>query len=219
MDLRDLKRLAATGEGLYVEFKRRVPRPERLAKEAIALANTHGGRLLIGVNDNGEVCGVRDAEEEMFAVDRALERHCDPPLRYTIERVRVTQRREALVVDLPASPDRPHFLVNAEDDPSGRTAYARVEDQSVEASREAVRLMRFDAEPQDVRFEFGDKERVLMAYLDRHERVTVEQFARMVDIPRRRASQTLVLLAKANLLRLHPDPGDDYFTLSYNTAA
>ena len=219
MDLRDLKRLAACGEGPHVEFKRRVPRPERLAKEAIALANTQGGRLLIGVNDDGEVCGVRDAEEEAFALEHAMRRHCDPPIAYGVTRVSVTGRREVLVVDIPASARRPHYLVGAEDDPNARTAYVRVGDQSVEASREAVRLMRFAAEPRDVHFEFGDKERVLMAYLDRHERVTVEQFARLAGIPRKRASQTLVLLTKANLLRLHPDAGDDYFTLSYNTAA
>ena len=86
---------------------------------------------------------------------------------------------------------------------------------SLDASREAVRLMKHERAPTDVRFEFGEKERALMRYLDRHEQITVETFARLVDIPRRRASQTLVLLAKANLLRFYPDERADYFTLGY----
>ena len=79
-------------------------------------------------------------------------------------------------------------------------------------------MMKHERDPRDVRFEFGDKERVLMRYLDRYEQITVEGFARLVDIPKRRASQTLVLLTKANLLRLHPDEKADYFTLAYDGA-
>ena len=43
MTSNDVKRLAAMGEGRTLEFKNRVPRPERIAREVIALANTDGG--------------------------------------------------------------------------------------------------------------------------------------------------------------------------------
>ncbi len=217
MDLSDVKRYVSSGEGLHVEFKHRAPRPERIAKEIIALANAHGGKLFVGVDDDGTIRGVRDAAEETFAFRQALGAHCDPPVPYTIEAVPVTHKREVLVVDVPESRAKPHYLVGAENgNGQARTAYVRVADQSVEASREAVRLMKHERAPGDVQFEFGDKERVLMRYLDRHEQITVEGFARLVGIPRRRASQTLVLLAKANLLRLHPREGADYFTLAYD---
>jgi len=89
-----------------------------------------------------------------------------------------------------------------------------VEDKSVEASREVVALMRGE-EADSVRFEFGDKELMLMRYLDAYGQITVRQFATLADIPRRRASATLVLLTRANVLRLHPDDRQDYFTLAY----
>ncbi|MEM9666450.1 MAG: ATP-binding protein, partial [Bacteroidota bacterium] len=50
--LTDLTKLIATGEGLHLEFKRKVPSPARFSKEVVALANTQGGRLLIGVDDD-----------------------------------------------------------------------------------------------------------------------------------------------------------------------
>ncbi len=214
MDLPDLKRYVSFGEGFHIEFKRRAPQPERLAKEVIALANARGGKLFIGVDDDGTIRGVRDAEEERFALRQALDAHCDPPIAVAIEAVEVTHKREVLVVDVPESPEKPHYLVNGNG--RVRAAYVRVADQSIEASREAVRLMKHERAPTDVRFEFGDKERALMRYLDRHEQITVEGFARLADIPKRRASQTLVLLAKANLLRLHPNERADYFTLAYD---
>lgn len=217
MDLPDLKRYVSFGEGFHIEFKRRAPQPERLAKEVIALANARGGKLFIGVDDDGTIRGVRDAEEERFALRQALDAHCDPPVAVAIEAVEITRRREVLVVDVPESLDKPHYLVNAVNgNGRARTPYVRVGHQSIEASREAVRLMKHQRAPRDVQFEFGDKERTLMRYLDRHEQITVEAYARLVDIPKRRASQTLVLLAKANLLRLHPDEKADYFTLGYD---
>lgn len=214
MDLRDLKRYVSFGEGFHIEFKRRAPQPERIAREVIALANARGGKLFVGVDDDGTIRGVRDVEEERFAVRQALDAHCDPPVEVAIEAVPVTRKREVLVVDVPESRQKPHYLVGGMNG-AARAAYVRVGHQSIEASREAVRLMKHERAPSDVRFEFGDKERALMRYLDRHEQITVEAFARLVDIPRRRASQTLVLLAKANLLRFYPDERADYFTLGY----
>lgn len=216
MDLRDLQRYVSFGEGTFIEFKRRVPSPVRIAKEVIALANGRGGKLFLGVDDDGSILGVRDAEEERFALRQALDAHCDPPVPFDVLAVPISRKREVLVVDVPESVEKPHYLIGSVNG-SGqrRTAYVRVDDQSIEASREAVRLMKHERDPQDVQFEFGEKERTLMRYLDRYERITVEEFARLAGIPRRRASQTLVLLAKANLLRLHPDEKADFFTLGY----
>jgi hypothetical protein len=95
------------------------------------------------------------------------------------------------------------------------TAYVRVEEMSVEASPESVRMMEEEGEQQGVTFEFGETESLLMRYLDDYGRITVAEFAKLADIPMEQASRTLVSLAKANLLRLHSDRKDDYFTLAY----
>jgi len=212
MTLQELSQLVATGESRYLEFKRRVPRPGRIAKEVIALANTHGGRLLLGVEDDGSILGVRDAEEEEFALRRALQERCEPMVEVITERVPVTNKRDVIVVRVPESSHKPHYLKNGA---RRDKAYVRVEDMSVEASREAVRLMRAQQDTSDVMFEFGEKEQTLMRYLDSYGRITVQQFATLVDIPFKQASHTLVLLAKANILQLHRNDQDDYFTVAY----
>lgn len=215
MDVNEVNRLAALGEGLHLEFKRRIPRPERIVKELIAFANTEGGRLLVGVDDDGMVMGVRDAEEEAFALRQAMEQHCEPPLDYGLERVVVTPKREVIVVSVPESANKPHFLHDVVEERSVRTAYVRVGDMSVEASREAVRLMRSSARSENVLFEFGEKEQLLMRYLENYGQITVRQFAALANVPVRVASHTLVLLTRASLLRMHPNNGEDVFTLAY----
>ncbi|MEX0747785.1 MAG: ATP-binding protein [Rhodothermales bacterium] len=214
MTLQELTQLASLGEGANLEFKRKVPRPERFAKEMIAFANTQGGRLLLGVDDDGAVVGLRDVEEEEFVLNRAMSRHCSPELSFSMEHVPVAHRREVIIVHVPESPTKPHFLVQSENGSEG-TAYVRVEDKSVEASPEAVKLMRKDKGTAGVSFEFGEKELMLMRYLDNYGRITVKQFASLANISDRGASRTLVLLTRANVLRLHADPRHDYFTLAY----
>ena len=212
----DVRRLAAMGEGRHLEFKNRVPRPERIAREVIALANTDGGKVLVGVDDDGTVLGVKDAQEEFFALRTALEDRILPPVDLGFEPVRVSRTREVLVVHVPASPDRPHVL-RPDRRPDGtlpkQRAFVRVADQSVEASREAVALMKAEGRGDAVAFTFGDAERRLLEYLDRHERITVVEYARMNKLPPWRASKTLVTLARAGVVALHPrEGGDDYFT-------
>ena len=215
MTLEELNRVVQLGEGLTLEFKTRVPRPERIAKEVIAFANTIGGRILLGVDDDGTIKGVRDSDEEEYALNEALGTHCLPPVSYEVERVPVSRKRNVLFVNVHESKQKPHVLIDPED-PDNRTAYVRINDMSVEASREHVRLMRIGNNENDVKFEFGDKEHKLMRYLEDYGRITVPQFANLVNISKRKASHTLVLLAKANVLQLHPDPRNDYFTLAYN---
>ena len=215
MTLDDLRRLAAMGEGRHLEFKNRVPRADRFAREVIALANTDGGKVLIGVDDDGSVVGVKDADEELFALRQALGARVEPAVEVDVEPVRVSRRRLALVVDVPASGERPHYLRPNGDPREKRRVFVRVADQSVEASREAVQLMKAERGGAGARFTFGERERKLMAYLDRHERVTVTEYARLAAVPPWRASKTLVQLAHAGLLALHAQPGGaDYFTAS-----
>jgi len=54
----ELLELIANGENSGVEFKRDNLRPEKLAKEVVALANFQGGRILLGVDDDGSITGI-----------------------------------------------------------------------------------------------------------------------------------------------------------------
>ena len=214
MTAADLARLAASGEGPSLEFKHRVPRPERLAKEVVAFANTDGGRVLIGVNDDASVVGVRDAEEEAYAVQHALDTHIDPPVRVAVDIVPIpATQRDVLVINVPPSTERPHFVVD-ETTEAVPQAYVRIGASSVEASREAVKLMRHrPADEHGVRFEYGDKEALLMRYLGTYGKISVAGFAQIAGVPVRQARHTLVLLTRAGVLAHHIGPKEDTFTL------
>ena len=62
-DKQYLLQLIAQGEHQQQDFKYKVMDAEKLARSVSAFANTDGGRLLIGVRDDGHISGIRSEEE------------------------------------------------------------------------------------------------------------------------------------------------------------
>ena len=56
--------LIAEGEHQQQDFKFEISDARKIAKTLSAFANTEGGRLLIGVKDNGRIAGIRSEEEK-----------------------------------------------------------------------------------------------------------------------------------------------------------
>lgn len=80
----DLKILVQEGEGTTLEFKENLP--ASLARDLVAMANTIGGRILLGVRDDGTVVGVKDSNN-LRARIQDIARHCDPPVKIVVEPV------------------------------------------------------------------------------------------------------------------------------------
>ena len=215
MTLRELEQLVELGEGISLEFKRRVPRPERIAKEIVALANTNGGRIVLGVSDDGTIEGFENISEQQFLLRRATEAHCVPPVEYDTERIVVAELRDVIVVTVPESKNKPHYVVSDPSSDGEGPAYVRVEDRSIEASDDTLHQLEHQAADQGVTFEFGETESLLMRYLDDYGRISVPEFAKLADLSPEQASQTLLRLARADVLHLNNGEDGDYFTLNY----
>lgn len=209
MTLQEVKTLAAKGEGLTIEFKKKAAFPEKIVREVIALANTEGGNLLIGVDDDGTVSGQRFIEEEIFVMGKAIRELIFPALHYEVFTVKLSEKKGVAVFRIPHSTDRPHFLKEKDK----KQAYIRVGDRSVQASREVWEVLKKSRVPKDTVFTYGRKEEVLMKALGESGKITLKEFTRLAQIPRFLASKTLVKLVSANVLQIHPQESEDYFTL------
>lgn len=103
-----LAQLIADGENGPVEFKRLVDQPFFFVQSVVAFANTDGGKILIGVNDDGSIEGT-EPEKMRPKLQEWTERYCDPPieLAYTSH---TFDGRPVLVVDVPKGANRPYVL-------------------------------------------------------------------------------------------------------------
>ncbi|CCH56316.1 putative transcriptional regulator [Fibrisoma limi BUZ 3] len=212
MDYRALKDLVRRGEGSNLEFKLKTNHPEKIIRGVVAFANTNGGIMLIGVGDDRTIPGLKYADEDEYLLVRAIDKYCFPKISYTIERVPLYDEREVLVIRVPPSPNRPHYIIPDLADPENKKAYVRVADKSVQASKEVREIMKGERASRDIRFTYGDKERKLMQHLGEHNSITVDLFASIAGVSRKIASRTLVLLVLANVLEIHPSDVVDKYT-------
>lgn len=84
MKASDVAILAQEGEGTTLEFKEGLP--GAFGRELVAMANTIGGRILLGVRDDGAIVGVKDSNVLRARV-QDIARNCDPPVHVQVEPV------------------------------------------------------------------------------------------------------------------------------------
>lgn len=210
MSVQDLKQLIRTGEGTYLEFKRIISTPEKIAREISAFANTKGGTLLIGVDDNKSIIGVESYHEQEFQLDQAANELCSPRIEYSFE-ILPYRNREIIIAQVKESKNKPVYMTSEN---GKRKVFIRIDDKSVRASRETVRVMKNQQSPVGVTFEYGPKEQKLFRFLNEYEKITVNEFSNLVDISKGQASITLVNLVSAGILSLFNGGNHDYFTFS-----
>ncbi len=213
MRYKDLKRLVSEGEGLHIEFKRKVIYPQKILREVVAFVNTEGGKLCIGVADNGLIPGLKYPDEAIYMMEKAMEDYCKPAVTYKTYKVPIpyTNGCEVVVFDFEPHPKRPVYLLYKKNTRVGK-AYVRIEDKSAQASKEMRMIMKARANEKDVLLQYGQHERTLLQYLGSHKRINLEQYANLVDISEQEASTILVNMTLANIIEVKPQEGGyDFF--------
>jgi predicted HTH transcriptional regulator len=215
MNRRHLLDLIEEGENIQCEFKRHFTTPEKIAREMIAFANTKGGYVLFGVDDDKEVVGVDSEKSESEMIKDAAENFCEPRLVYSIDFIEL-YGKEVVVVSIPESENKPHRLQDYENefDINKAVVLVRVNDKSVQASKEMVRILRANSANLALKkYQIGQTEKMVFEYLGKYERISVKELSNLVNISERRASRTLVKMVRANLLLIHTkDNGEEFFT-------
>ncbi|HSW55295.1 MAG TPA: RNA-binding domain-containing protein [Ignavibacteriaceae bacterium] len=215
MNRRHLLELIEEGENIQCEFKRHFTTPEKIAREMIAFANTKGGYMIFGVDDDRDVVGVDSEKSESEMIKDAAENFCEPRLVYSIDFIEL-YGKEVVVASIPESDNKPHRLQDYENefDINKAVVIVRVNDKSVTASKEMVRILRANSANLALKkYQIGQTEKMVFEYLGKYERISVKELSNLVNISERRASRTLVKMVRANLLLIHTkDNGEEFFT-------
>jgi predicted HTH transcriptional regulator len=224
MNYRDVNDLIEEGEGFSIEFKRRISSPEKIARTIISFANTKGGTILFGVDDDGSIIGVESEKSEIELIEIAGKDFIDPPISPSLEIVPF-DGKDVIVCHISESTSKPHYFLGE----SSRTdapqyqngdntrVYIRVNDNTVMASREVVKILENEnPEAPPLRLSIGENERRLFAYLESNKRITTGEYGKLINVSDRRASRILVRLVRAGVVRIHTHEKQDYFTLAYD---
>ena len=106
----DLLELIGHGENSGVEFKSDDVRPEQLAKEVVALTNFQGGRILLGVEDDGTITGIRRGDLERWVMDTVFGRKVHPMILPFYEEIQVDDQRRVAVVSVTQGTTKPYVV-------------------------------------------------------------------------------------------------------------
>jgi predicted HTH transcriptional regulator len=215
MKRREVIAFIEEGENLHCEFKLKFSTAEKIAREICAFANTKGGFIFFGVEDDKTITGVDSEKAETELILDAASNYCQPPVPIEIQYMEF-YGKEVVIVEIKESDNKPHRLQDYQEelDISNAVVCVRVNDKSIQASKEMIRVLKATADSSKlVKYVIGNNERAVFEYLSKNETITVKELSHLANISERRASRTLVKMVRANLLFIHTkDNGEDFFT-------
>ena len=113
---------------------------EEIKKEIIAFANCDGGKLYIGVKDDGTVIGVDDADNVSLQISNMVRDTIKPDVTMFVHYETIEEEgKEIIAIDIQRGTDRPYYLAKKGMRPEG--VYVRQGYSSVPATDNAIRRM------------------------------------------------------------------------------
>jgi predicted HTH transcriptional regulator len=183
---RYIQSLIDQGESQILDFKFEISDARKIARTLVAFSNTDGGKLLIGVKDNGKIAGVR-SEEEYHMLEAAAELYCRPVVPFTIQKWTILGKT-ILEVDIAKSAKRPFLAQNEHD---RWMAYLRVADQNILANRVMMKVWRKEKRKKGIFLEYSHAEKLLLNYLKANDDITLSRFCRLGRLRVKQAEEIL----------------------------
>lgn len=184
------------GEHQQQDFKFEISDARKIAKSLSAIFQSPtGGRLLVGVKDNGKIAGVR-SEEEIYMIEAAAKLYCKPQINCEMH-VHTVERRTVLEVIVPQGEQKPYY---AKDHNNRWWAYIRVRDENILATPVHIKVWQQAGMPKGAFVHYTETEQILLDYLASHDTITLNQYCRLAKIPRPKAENTLAKFIRFDLI-------------------
>ncbi|MDP1726450.1 MAG: ATP-binding protein [Bacteroidota bacterium] len=199
----------AAGENEKVDFKKTISSAGKIAKTISAFANHKGGVLLVGVNDNKTISGVR-SEDEKYMLDLAAHFYVKPEINLMINEYEFGDKT-ILEAIIPEGDNKPYYAL---DENKKWWAHIRVKDQSLLASKIVLDVLKRNNGVGQNIIKYTHMEAGLLKYLEKTPRITLKEVCKLLNISRWRAQKMMVSLVSGGIIRSHTTEKTEYFTLS-----
>lgn len=192
-----IQSLIAEGEHVHQDFKFAISDARKIARSLSAFANTEGGRLLVGVKDNGKIAGAR-YEEEAYMIDAAATMYCRPCVEVEYRQHRVGSKN-VLEVCIAESFQKPVCVL----DEKGRAwAYIRIDDENILASPVHMEVWRHEGCDERVMMPYTEVERNLLKLLGEQECLSLGQCVKRSGMSRRDCIRLLADFVRFELVEI-----------------
>jgi predicted HTH transcriptional regulator len=208
-DKKYLRSLIDEGENQELDFKFEISDARKIARTLSAFSNRDGGRLLIGVKDNGRISGIR-SEEEYYMVESAAHLYCKPEVHFE-SRNHTIEGKNVLEVYIPPAVIRP---VYARDEQNRWMAYIRVGDQNILANIIQLEVWKNEKRSRGKMLKFTRSEKILLTHLGKMQYPTLPGILRDTGFRRKELVSMLVKLVLFDVVRMEYIDTHVYYRLN-----
>lgn len=203
-----IKLLIKGGENMHLDFKFEISDAPKIARSLVAFANTEGGKLLIGVKDNGSIAGIR-SEEEFYMVDSAAKLHCKPEVMFTSKEWNI-EGKKVLEIDISQSNKGPH---KASDTKGNFRAFIRNNDQNLLANGTMMKIWKKQKSLENIEITYGETEHSLLQHLDKNEISDFKQIQSVCNLSKFETENLLANFILMNLVEMVISDDNSFFKL------
>ena len=207
-DQKYLRKLIAEGEHQELDFKFEINDARKIARTLSAFSNTDGGRLLIGVKDNGRIAGIR-SDEEYYMAESAASLYCKPEVMFQ-SRNRSIEGKNVLEIYIPPVKKKP---VYARDEENRWMAYIRVTDQNILAGIVQLQLWKEEKRVRGKLIEFTRSEEILLKYLEKVNGAALSKIQRDTGFQRQELITLMTKLVQFDVVEMQFTEGKNLFRL------
>jgi len=204
-----LYKLIQEGEHQRQDFKYCINDSKKIAKSLVAFANTDGGRLLVGIKDNGKIVGIR-TDEEYYMVEAAAKLYSNPPVSFTTQQWQI-EGKTVLEIIIEPSKTKPHF---ARDENGKWLAYQRVGDENYLAGKIQVNVWKKNNSSVGIHFTYSEYEKFLIDYLLNNPSITISKFIRQAHVSRNKAEEVLTNFILMDVIKMTIEKDATVFSLN-----
>ena len=174
-----IRQLVEEGEHEHQDFKFEISDARKIARSISAFANTGGGRLLVGVKDNGKIAGIR-SEEEIYMIEAAAQMYCQPQVEVETQTY-IVEGRTVLMVQIDEAEAKPVCAIDEENKPK---AYIRIDDENILATPVHLKVWQHAKKERGSFLAFTEKEQRLLNILKEKECLTLNQCCKFCQTSR-----------------------------------
>lgn len=203
-----IRKLIAQGENQQLDFKFEISDSKKIARTLVAFANTDGGRLLVGVKDNGVIAGVR-SEEEYYMIEAAAQLFCKPEIVFQTKEWDVDGKL-VLEVFVPKSRNLKHKAPAKEND---YKVFVRVKDQNILADPILLQYWKLEQSDNVVNINFTEPEMLLLQYVDQHGSISRNELMNTAGIGKKQAERMILNFMLMGILELKLTERETRFVL------
>lgn len=193
----ELREIIAQGEGENLDFKFEIDDQKKIARTLVAFANTSGGKLLIGVKDNGKISGIHP-EEEFHMIEGASELHTQPKVPFLS---RVWKEKHHLVLEIEVKKSKEKH--KAKDENGKWKFYTRINDNTLLANKILTRIWRLEERGVRRPEKFNEETLQFLSIIRENAPVSISKLHKLSSLKMNKVDSILSVLVFWDVVEMH----------------